>query len=104
MHNEDANETHGEKVRWELLKNATYCFEQILEATPYKIVAVWPLISHLTSHPGKMNKICEVLLEKQGQIYKQPCSMDVGQSAKRLTSAPYEHWMSFGRPPTWSNG
>ena len=30
MHHLDANKTHGEKARWELQKNATCCFEQIL--------------------------------------------------------------------------
>ena len=31
-------------------------FEQILEATPYKTAAVWPLTSHLMNHPSKINK------------------------------------------------
>ena len=26
----------GEKTRWELYKNAACCFEQFLEAAPYK--------------------------------------------------------------------
>ena len=29
-----ANETHVDKARWELNKNAACCFEQILEAPP----------------------------------------------------------------------
>ena len=29
---------NGEKARWELHKNAMYCFEQILEVTPHKTV------------------------------------------------------------------
>ena len=36
----DANKTHGEKDRRKLHKNATCCFEQILEATSYKTVAI----------------------------------------------------------------
>ena len=36
MHNMDANEMKEEKPRWELYKNVTYCFEQILEITPIK--------------------------------------------------------------------
>ena len=42
-----ANKTPREKAKWELNKNARYCFEQILEATPHKTAAVWPLTSHL---------------------------------------------------------
>ena len=38
---------HCEKARWELLKNAMCCLEQILEATPHKTAAVWQPISHL---------------------------------------------------------
>ena len=38
------------KDRWELHKNATFCFEQILEAAPHKTAAVEPLTSHLTNH------------------------------------------------------
>ena len=30
-------------------KDAVCCFEQILEATPNKISAVWPLTFHLTN-------------------------------------------------------
>ena len=30
-----SNKTMGEKARWELLKNAACCSEQILEAAPY---------------------------------------------------------------------
>ena len=37
---------------------AACCFEQILEAGPYKIAAVQPLTSHLANHPNKMNKTC----------------------------------------------
>ena len=36
--------------------DATYCFEQILEATPNKTAAVLPLTSYLKNHPSKMNK------------------------------------------------
>ena len=32
MHHLNDNETHGEKVRWELHKNTMWSFEQILEA------------------------------------------------------------------------
>ena len=42
------NKIRKEKARWELHKNATHCFEQILEATRYKTLAVHLLTSHLT--------------------------------------------------------
>ena len=45
-----------EKARKKLTKNATCCFEQILEVTIYKTIVVQPLTSHLTNHPSKMNK------------------------------------------------
>ena len=49
---------HMEKnARWELHKNAMYCFEQILEATSYKTAAVQP--TYLGSlWDKKMNKTC----------------------------------------------
>ena len=43
----DANKILVEKARWELHKNTMSYPEQILEATPNKTTAVWPLISHL---------------------------------------------------------
>ena len=43
----DANEMQGEKAKWELHKNATNCFEQILETALHKKTVVRPLISHL---------------------------------------------------------
>ena len=39
---------------WELHKDAACCFEQILEATPYKTADVLPLTSYLTNHPIKI--------------------------------------------------
>ena len=36
MHHMDINETHGEKARGELHKNATCSLEQVLEAEPNK--------------------------------------------------------------------
>ena len=43
----DTDKIYGEKVWWELHKNATSYFEQILEATPHKTAAVLLLTSHL---------------------------------------------------------
>ena len=59
MHNLDANEMRGEKARWELHKDAACCFEQILEAAPYKTAVVQPLASHLKNHPSNMNKTAD---------------------------------------------
>ena len=47
-----------------LLKNATYCFLQILEVESNKTVAVRPLTSHCTNHQRKMNKTCWAMLLK----------------------------------------
>ena len=44
LHHLDSN-----RARWVLHKNATCCFEQILEAAPYKTAALQPLISNLTN-------------------------------------------------------
>ena len=54
----------GEKARWELLKNAACCFEQILEAASYKTAAVWPLTFYLTNHPRKTNMTYWIQLAK----------------------------------------
>ena len=47
LHHLDFDDTPQEKARCELRKDAAWCFEQILEAAPYKIAAVRPLTSHL---------------------------------------------------------
>ena len=36
----DDDKAHREKTKWEPHKNALLCIEQILEATPYKTLAV----------------------------------------------------------------
>ena len=36
MHHLDFDRTPWENIRWELHKDAACCFEQILEAAPYK--------------------------------------------------------------------
>ena len=68
MHHHYANETHKEKAIWELHKNVMCCFEQILEATPHKTLAIRPLTSHLTNYPSKTNKPRCALLEKNELI------------------------------------
>ena len=69
MHHIDTYKTHGGKSRWDLPKNATCCFEQILEATPHKTAVAWPLTSNLKNHPCKMNKTCRTLPVKEGQTH-----------------------------------
>ena len=56
MHYLDSNKMYGEKARWEVNKNATCCFEQILEAALHQKAAVWPLISHLINHPVRWTR------------------------------------------------
>ena len=70
MHYMDANNMHKEKARWELHKNATSYFEQILDAATKKphLYGYFPLISK--NYPSKTNKTCETLLEKQAQTHK----------------------------------
>ena len=60
----------GEKSRFELHKNDTYYFEQILKEIPNKVAAVQPLTPHLKNHPSKTYKPCRTLLEKQGRTHK----------------------------------
>ena len=109
VHHIDANKTHWEKANWELHKNATCYFEQILEAIPCKTEAVRSPISHLTNHPSKTNKIYGALLEKQGWTHKW-CSLidsyiwtyQCSRTSKDLlTSAPCRHRMQ-PRRPAWS--
>ena len=40
-------------VKWELHKDAAYCFTQIVKAVLYKTPAVQPLISYLIKYPSK---------------------------------------------------
>ena len=58
-----------EKSRWELHKDAAHCFEQILEAAPYKTAAVQPLTSYLTNHLNKKK-----MLGNAGEVRMNQCS------------------------------
>ena len=40
MHHLDPNKTVGNKARWGLHKDATWCFEQILEVAHHETAAV----------------------------------------------------------------
>ena len=59
LHHLNLQKTLREKSRWELNKDAVYCFEQIQEASPYKTAAIRPLVSNLTYDPNKTRKICK---------------------------------------------
>ena len=56
MHRVYANEMHSEKARWELHKNAMYCFEQFLKPTCHKTGVMDTVVGNghgkLTSNPG----------------------------------------------------
>ena len=67
LHYQDFNIAIWEQARWELHKDATCCFEQIVEAALYKTAAVQLCSSHFTNHPSKMNKTYWAQQEKQGQ-------------------------------------
>ena len=53
----DFYKTPKEKARWELHKDAAYCFEQILKAATYKAAGLRLLTTHHTSHPKRVSKI-----------------------------------------------
>ena len=76
MHPEDANKTHREKSRWEILKNAMSYFKQNVESTLHETIAVRPLFFSLKKYLSKMNKICRTLPEKQGRTHKWHSLMD----------------------------
>ena len=88
MHNMDAKKMYREKVRWELYKNPTSYLEKILEATPYKTTAVWPLTTHLKNHPSKTNKTYGTQQEKQGRTHKWRSSMDASVLADQQELFP----------------
>ena len=54
LHHSNFNKILQEKARWEIHKDIACCFEQKLEAAPYKTAAVRPLTTHLTNHPSKI--------------------------------------------------
>ena len=72
----DFNETLGKKTRWELYKDSSSCFQQILEIVPYKTALVRLLTSNLTHHLNKTCKTCWELLKNSGKTHKRRSSMD----------------------------
>ena len=43
-------------------KDAACCFEQILEASPFRTTFVQPLTPHFAYHPSKTSKTCDKLI------------------------------------------
>ena len=67
LHYLDSNKTLREKARWELHKDAACCFEQVLDAAPYKTTPVPPLTSHLSNYlnhckRSRNGRISDILL------------------------------------------
>ena len=60
----------------ELHINSTCCFEQILKATHHKTAVGPPSTSHLTKHPSKTNKICQVLFVNLRLTHERRSLMD----------------------------
>ena len=52
----ELNKTLGEKARYELYKDTTYCFEQIMKTESHKTAAAWSLTSYPMNHSRKMSK------------------------------------------------
>ena len=93
IHSLDSHEMLVENVWWQIYKNATCSFEQILEETPHKTV-VRPLASHLTNHPGQTNK--KQLTERDVRRNSQPTFSYELQQVNSSTLC--WHWMLFRGP------
>ena len=86
------------------------CFEQILEATPYKTADLQPLTSILTNHLSKINKICWARQVKQELTHKWRSLMESNTRTHQwrptnkdvYTLALYGNWM-HSRGPTRSD-
>ena len=64
LHQKDYDKTIVEKATYKLYKDVVYCFEQVLEAAPYKAAVVTPLTSHFSNYQSKTSKTCWVLVGK----------------------------------------
>ena len=87
---------------WELYKNATCCFEQILVAASYKTVTVRPPASHLINHPSQIRHTGhswrskdELLTSSYGLLHMKT---SVLSNQQRLTSVLCGHQMHTRRP------
>ena len=73
------------------------CFEQILEAVPYKTAAIQPLTSYLTAHPVETSKTCLAMFSC-GLLH-----INTPVLANQLSSALCGYWM-LSRGFSKSNG
>ena len=99
---------HRERAWREFHNDTTCCLEQILEATPSKIVTVWPLTSHIIDHS---NKTCWTLLEKQERTHKWRSSMNscistgqCWQASKHISSVRIQNCSIEDQPDRWMVG
>ena len=103
LHHWSSNETLGVKASWELHKDATYCFKQILKAAPHKSATV-PL--YLTNHLINMSKTCwknkDELMSDVLQWTPTHRHTIVGWPAKNLLSSTLcRHLMPSRGPANW---
>ena len=73
------------------IKDASCCFEQILEVAPYKTAVVQSPISHLINYSSKMDKTCWALPEKQIWIHKQCSPVDSAHTSTSWSAKTYIH-------------
>ena len=74
--------------KWRTAANHTHTHTHThTQAILHEITVVRPLNPHLNNHPGKMNKTCWTLLEKQRRTHKWCSSMDP-------FSWNYSRWMN----------
>ena len=57
-------------------KNAASNIEQVVEAAPHKVAAVWLVTAHHKNYPSQTNQKCGTLLEKRGRTHKQHITVD----------------------------
>ena len=80
LHHSDFGETFKDKGRKELCQSVYWCFEQILQAPPYKTTTVWLLSSHLTDHLIKTRKtrwVWQAIAREVRATHKRCSNMDL---------------------------
>ena len=83
LHQLDSNEMLEEKAKWELHKDDTYCFEQILES--YKTTVTY-LPSHKPSKKGKQDLLGTARYAKRNSYGFLHMDIPVSADQQRLTS------------------
>ena len=92
-------------IFWELNKDDTYYFKQILVAMFDETATVWPLTSHLINHQSKTKKTCWKLLVKLGWTHKQCSQMDSYIWTQQCQpTAKNLHWLDLCRRLVPSRG